>query len=123
MSLQRAYINCQRCYGLVKPHANQMHSEADKEAIIREMNEDDQLYTARNETMKALETVVSNFDLRDSIEHNVNARRNISDEAMCERSQASSLLDACKGCDYKSPTIADLLDIAEVDQPRPNYNK
>ena len=122
MSLQRAYINCQRCYELVKPHANQPHSEADKEAVIREMAEDDQLYEARNETMKALETVVqridcmlppnseiSDPDLRSNIHH--------------ERSQASSFLDACKGCDYKSPTIADLLDIAEVDKTPPNYNK
>ena len=114
MSLQRAYINCQRCYGLVKQHDR---------VLIKERIEDDQFYTARNETMKALETVVNHVDLRDSIEHNVNARRNISDEAMCERLQASQSLDACKGCDYKSPTIADLLDIAEVDQPQPNYNK
>ena len=113
MSLQRAYVNCQRCYGLVKQHDR---------VLIKERIEDDQFYTARNETMKALETVVqridcmlppnseiSDPDLRSNIHH--------------ERSQASSFLDACKGCDYKSPTIADLLDIAEVDKTPPNYNK
>ena len=106
MSLERAYINCQRCYEIAKPHMDQLHQYNDEEEVTREMVENDQLYVARNDAMKALETIVNHIDnmpleLRNS-DFNKYGIGN-------KRALASNSLEACKGCDYKSPAIIDFL--------------
>jgi len=77
MSLQRAVVNCHRCYNIARDDKN-------KEGYQR--LRDDQLYTARNEALRALERVV---------EKGPEAQGKIAEIALTE----------CKICDYKAPRI------------------
>ena len=114
MSLERAYVNCLRCYQLAKPYINEIVGGPDNNISVRaDLAEDDKIYTARNDAMKALEAVVSGFDMRESI-GNISEIK-MSDEAMFTRAGASQSLEACKGCIYYSPAIVDLLDSRDTE--------
>jgi hypothetical protein len=97
MSLERAYVNCERCHGLAK-------KEIDKSTIVLQYNdpetrkkllyENDQVYEARNEAMKALEDAIIYSD-NGSIE--------------------GKALESCRGCDYSLPKIVEIVGKEEED--------
>lgn len=102
MSYQRAAMNCERCYGLAKPHLSELSKtrrrpeiknrfeeelqESDMDDFRQKMFENGDLYAARNEAMKALEAEINSFN-------------------MIRRSAIYEILDACKNCDYSRPAI------------------
>ena len=96
MSIQRAKVNCERCYGLAK-----------SVAIFKDGRlKCDLLYSVRNEAMRALEDAMDRID-------NV-------DEEKCTpavletlpglRANFSNALDACRDCDYSSSKIIYILE-------------
>lgn len=93
MSLERAFVNCRRCYTLAsqiaKDWASSAHPPA-SETIPREQARSEPLWTARNEAMRALEqeiTKTSHYDYE----------------------TASAALKACVTCTYKAPMIGNLI--------------
>ena len=80
MSIQRAVINCERCYmftnDLDRAGEPYGHDNGGKFSPIA--------HQSRNESMKALENVITNKN-------------------------ASKMLNACMNCDYSSPKIKDLV--------------
>ncbi len=101
MTLPRAYVNCRRCYEL----ASAIDPGQDK--TIRIIN-DDQVYTARNEAMRALEHVL---DIT-ATEQDLSPTRSIAQEILANKG-----LEACMNCDYSQPKIADLV------KPKDNTKK
>lgn len=100
MSLQRAKVNCKRCYNIASRIGI---SNRDKEDTEDERCDHDSLYIARNEAMRALEAGKEYaLKLREvnNDENAFNAATNLFD----------IILTACKECDYKFPKIADLVD-------------
>lgn len=100
MSLERAGVNCRRCFRLGRAYPDDVSAE------IR-MYYDDYLYEARNEAMKALDeikiigllaNIATSVNYFDSQEHT---------KKMCIAEEA---LRVCEGCDYSAPKIADLVE-------------
>lgn len=103
MSFQRAYVNCERCYGLAKyilSDSNDSKGEDSKNNLLNS----DPLYTARNEAMKALEQEKALMLERGYVEGSV---------------KPSRCLDACVACDFSKPAIKDSIDKIWKDQ-KPN---
>jgi len=94
MSLQRAQVNCRRCYALVR-----IIGDA-KEIAITPVGvyQDDQVYAARNEAMKALDEHIRDCILDTAIR---NTAQNDSGVRI-----ALPALDACVKCDYSAPGIS-----------------
>ena len=82
MSLERACVNCERCFGLVSSFVVIV-----QENVVKLAYSNDQIYQARNEAMKALEEFAKLGDYS---------------------SLATKALEACRKCDYSSPRIADI---------------
>lgn len=82
MSLERAAVNCQRCFKIA---SDRKESNSDKDLPLARIYDND-LWTARNEAMRALEHC---------IEHSTAS----------EMSDLNNVLKACADCDYSSPKI------------------
>jgi len=93
MSLIRAKINCNRCYALAQTHG--------QDANVTMLGDSD-LYAARNEALRALESTC-----RDALSTVVSVGVDLS---MTTSSQAVEALEACAGCDYSKPSIANVVD-------------
>lgn len=92
MTIQRAAINCKRCYNLAY-HVNFgdcMGSEL-KFGLSSE-----EIFTARNEAMKALENQVINCKV-------------YGESSSSHAIEAQKMLDVCMDCDYSSPKIKELV--------------
>jgi hypothetical protein len=84
MSLQRAYVNCMRCHGLVQPYIK-VSNLLDKDCIKR----DDHIYKARNETMGALEEALVHEEIDSVLANGIN-----------------EILAICADCDFKKAYVA-----------------
>lgn len=86
MSLQRAKINCERCYNLARIYLNKFEkansgaaeTETYKE-VFEKIVRDENLWVARNETLKSLE------DIKEKV--------------------IDGALDNCMICDFSKPSI------------------
>ncbi|MBR9682927.1 hypothetical protein GOV03_00095 [Candidatus Woesearchaeota archaeon] len=87
MSYQRAYVNCMRCYELADRIATTLGKEKD-------VSENDQLYIARNEAMKALEQILAS-----------QVARHLPDG----EDRSKEALKVCVNCDFSTPSIANVL--------------
>lgn len=85
MSLERAYVNCKRCFY----SAECIKKENENYKVIPEsfFSRSDDLHDARNEALKALEEK--------------------SFETIVEKNIKKLLSRECMGCDFSSPKIAD----------------
>ena len=90
MSLQRACVNCERCYNL---------AQIDAKTRYTNLYDNDLLYEARNEAMKALEHVT------DTIPFSQAKEMNPSPGVI-----AFKALQACSLCDYSSPKIVETVE-------------
>ena len=86
MSLQRAYVNCMRCYELAQPYIK-ASKILDKGCILRNNN----IYQARNDTLGALEDALASDDeeITPIIREGIRAIRN-----------------SCALCDYQKAYVA-----------------
>ncbi len=98
MSLQRAQVNCERCYNLVKQHKGYVEKEAERTKTFL----DDRLYNARNEAMKALEE--SGRQALKAQEVHRSEKIGVSTIEL-----SNDALSTCASCDYKEPRIANLV--------------
>ena len=80
MYLQRARINCRRCYEL----ANSCESQAERFG-------NDSLYASRNETLRCVEREFNEYI-----------------EGVSEKNILLTLLNECERCDYHEPRIIEL---------------
>lgn len=95
MSLQRAQVNCRRCYELAKEIGRK---ELPAPSFAYSSIKSDQLYAARNEAMKALDAQIRDCILDTAIR---NTPQNDSGVRI-----ALPALDACVNCDYSAPAIS-----------------
>jgi hypothetical protein len=103
MSLQRAYVNCKRCYEL---------SKDDAPVAIRT---DDQLYHARNEAMRALEHAMDSLNVGYATQNKA-AQGALKEDFLALETTANEALTICMKCDYSGPSIADFIDgMEEID--------
>ena len=89
MSIERACVNCERCYHLA-------------EKIMDFVPYDnDQMYAARNEAMKSLETVSVGYNEAVSLTE----RKDTNDSIIAKKA-----LQACRSCDYSAPKIVETVE-------------
>ena len=125
MSLERACVNCERCYALADADINDC-SEVRSESNVRSIGEseqekesrieavkanpatrrnavygNDQVYTARNEAMKALWGIIIHQNYRGDFMQDGDS----TDVAITQKA-----LEACRQCDYSSPKIVELVE-------------
>lgn len=81
----RAKVNCKRCYGLLD-FLSSIGRDSREEIL-----ENDQVYAAGNEAMKALESCFES-------------------QSSALQTAAKTALKACYGCEYKRPSIIDVLE-------------
>ena len=118
-SLPRAYVNCKRCYALAEIAHDEIvarHGEDVSEKTERdELFQNDQLYNARNESMKALEetlekanSMVEKFEeqyTKKQIEES-KVLNKIYEDSIVKSVKFAHALISCAGCDYSQPKIA-----------------
>jgi hypothetical protein len=100
MSLERASVNCRRCYHLAKII---IEDSCLDEAINNNLNYDNGLWDARNNAMMALEDSSSGY-----LDAYVRETNKI------EKTYSTQCIDAlraCERCDYSAPKIADLVEL------------
>ena len=85
MSKQRAIVNCMRCSELLEDILKTSKDSPNRKHRILNSS---QIYTARNDAMKALE------------EYHKNEPKD---------TDSVKALNACMNCDYKSPKIVEIL--------------
>ena len=90
MSLERAYVNCERCFAIAGAFL-----EPTEEERVKRAYRDKDVSQARNEAMRALEE--EKREIADSTNSNLYVE--IAQEA----------LKACRGCDYSSPRICETI--------------
>jgi len=91
MSLQRAYINCNRCFEIARFGEYRTRKKTYSDSISR----DSSLWEARNEAMKALEEQIVNWRVyRTGDSHAIEAKK---------------MLDVCMNCDYSKPKIKEIV--------------
>ena len=96
MSLQRAAVNCERCYEIANDIVERYKEVKDSAGLIRrELFNSDKLYTARNEAMKSL------LNLRKPT-GKIEARESELDKIL-------KALDACESCDFNQPRIKQII--------------
>lgn len=116
MSLQRAAVHCNRCHGLASAIKKELEVDdrGDDGTIALERLENDQLYVARNDAMKACEdgvvhamNMIQKYLSQDDIafEGGVECSRQRAIHRLI-RDTADRGLDLCVGCDYSEPLIA-----------------
>jgi len=93
MSLDRAYINCKRCYKLSYEDAVEG----------RNPERDSDLYAARNDALQSLQDQLYAFQL-----HNKRLGQDIDNTP--EENLVKKLAEACKKCKFANPAIADEID-------------
>jgi len=106
MSLERARVNCERCYVIASKITRTKldKSDPDEDPYVAS----DQLYAARNEAMKALED--SQRDCRALVsELGVKLEQT-------ESGVATAALRACGRCTYHSPKIVNVIDGTEGEE-------
>jgi len=97
MSLERACINCNRCYTLAKKYIHDGYDPQDN------VTTDDYIMATRNEAMKALED-------EQKVSLNVVSTQKGIPLDMTGWPIATKALRICLGCDYSSPKIAETID-------------
>jgi len=102
MSLQRAQVNCDRCYTLAN---SILSSTEDKKQLVH--FRDDQIYSARNEAMRALEEETNSL-LRLRAFYPDDSQGFADNEIACVF--VRECLDACVNCDYSCPKIVRLIE-------------
>ncbi len=131
MSLERACVNCERCYHLANlaiqddrivkfESAINVGNESTEEKIARinalkldsrvrrvACYEDNTVYTARNEAMGALEEVIGRCE---SIATALNPNNFSREYASTYAPLAEKALRACRTCDYSSPKIVETVE-------------
>jgi hypothetical protein len=91
MSIQRAYVNCERCYKIAERKGYKNFNES---------IEDDQLFTARNEAMKALEETIITFHEYPQV---------FGKEKFFADMSIVHALITCKSCNYSKPEIKEII--------------
>ena len=99
MSLQRACVNCERCYALVTYADNTMARNIDPTSIMYTRPE---IYRARNEAMKALEEIM--------MLNAVNGGHSNMVESSNSDCLAEKALKACRSCSYEEPRIVKVIE-------------
>ena len=103
MSYQNAVVNCRRCYSLARYKISANTGRVARE-IDRGLNENNELFQARNQAMQALErTFVSDFDRSDP--ENI-----ITQNIMRQNFDVTRALDSCMNCLYNKPEIAEIFE-------------
>lgn len=107
MSLERAYINCKRCYGITQIIFEDAKTSYSDDEIRREETKkiiltDGSLYTTRNEALRALEETCNAASVSAD-------RLGISAEGT-QMPTAIEALKACTICDYSEPNIANIVE-------------
>jgi|TARA_B100001971_G_scaffold144685_1_gene133848 hypothetical protein len=103
MSLERAKINCERCYGLAEQlrEENPLSANLKKKAMSNIYLNNDRLYNARNEALKALEhhhkVCLDNVKILNEKLENTN-------HTICYDAS-----EKCYDCNYENPKIADII--------------
>ena len=91
MSLDRAYVNCKRCCKLIGEDAMEG----------RNMERDNDVYSARNDALQAMQDYLYNFQLH--------IKRMGQDDDVADqqaRQAVRSIVEACKKCNYLKPALA-----------------
>ena len=123
MSIERACVNCERCYeladyairnckatvgGMGTTGESDEQRESRIEAVIADpkvrkdaVYGDDQIYAARNEAMKALERV--NISYNEAV--SLTERKDTNDSIIAKKA-----LLACRSCDYSAPKIVETVE-------------
>ena len=86
MSLERAAVNCNRCYLLARRYHEKNYSKI-------KVAKDDLIYTARNESIRSLESVAEQIGNQAEIKE------------LCKSKLLliGKIMRACVNCDYSSP--------------------
>jgi hypothetical protein len=106
MSLERAEVNCERCYELAESLIR-INGLVGREYLKPILLTDNDIYAARNEDMKALEYEKKLYlDEVAAIGAGMN---------QIKSDLASEALSACRNCDYSSPKIVDTIRTSEED--------
>ena len=98
MSLERACVNCERCYNLASIEIKNF-----PENYALRIYQDDQTYIIRNEAMRALEKVIDNTNREMAMLYH---EKNEENPAVI----AQKALQACSLCDYTSPKIVETVE-------------
>ena len=110
MSIQIAKVNCERCYNLAQDEIIISDYQGEDGKIKQEVNigatssyrfRNDSLYTARNEAMKALDSIARYCESR-------YGELGVSLEQTAHQ-MALSALSVCSDCDYSAPMIVNTI--------------
>lgn len=103
MSLERACVNCERCFYLANSITLRWDSieRKHKSEVKKELYENDQVYQARNEAMKALEDVDNKLYLEMALAG--------SPVSGYDPNKVDKALKACGSCTYDEPRIVEVV--------------
>jgi len=99
MSYQRAVVNCKRCYDLAKDTARIEGVTERNHSLC--CAQDDSIFQARNEAMKALEAAMAD------------CLASHPDWSRTRIPKIEEALNKCMNCQYKKPEIAEIFDASD----------